>query len=76
MNRVSFMSTNIIIEGKAIRQVRIDSGKKVTTVEQKVIVKCFTNLGFDAAVGLLLQTPSRIARRAVDNDIHNQGISS
>ena len=41
-----------------------------------VIATGFADLGFDVDLGPLFQTPSEVARQAVENDVHVLGISS
>ncbi len=43
---------------------------------QKVIATAFADLGFDAIVGAMFQTPEEIARLAVEQDVHVVGASS
>ncbi len=43
---------------------------------QKVIATGFADLGFDVDVGPLFQTPSEVARQAVEADVHAIGASS
>ncbi|KAI9197349.1 methylmalonyl-CoA mutase-domain-containing protein [Polychytrium aggregatum] len=42
----------------------------------KVIASGFADLGFDVDIGPLFQTPSEVARQAVDADVHVVGVSS
>ncbi|MDA0196287.1 MAG: methylmalonyl-CoA mutase [Bacteroidetes bacterium] len=42
----------------------------------KIIATSFADLGFDVDLGPLFQTPSEVARQAIDNDVHIIGISS
>ncbi|MCB9251680.1 MAG: methylmalonyl-CoA mutase [Flavobacteriales bacterium] len=42
----------------------------------KVIATAFADMGFDVDIGPLFQTPSEVARQAVENDVHCLGISS
>ena len=42
----------------------------------KVIASSFADLGFDVDIGPLFQTPSEVAKQAVENDVHVLGISS
>lgn len=42
----------------------------------KVIATAFADLGFDVDIGPLFQTPSEVAKQAVENDVHIVGISS
>ncbi|MEO6019811.1 MAG: methylmalonyl-CoA mutase [Knoellia sp.] len=43
---------------------------------QKVISTAFADLGFDVDVGPLFQTPTEVARQAVESDVHVVGVSS
>jgi len=42
----------------------------------KVIATSFADLGFDVDIGPLFQTPSEVAKQAMENDVHILGISS
>jgi methylmalonyl-CoA mutase len=42
----------------------------------KVIATGFADLGFDVDIGPLFQTPSEVAKQAVENDVHVVGASS
>jgi methylmalonyl-CoA mutase len=42
----------------------------------KVISTAFADLGFDVDIGPLFQTPSEVARQAIENDVHVIGMSS
>jgi len=42
----------------------------------KVIATAFADMGFDVDIGPLFQTPSEVAKQAVENDVHVVGISS
>ena len=42
----------------------------------KVVATAFADLGFDVDVGPLFQTPTEVARQAIENDVHVVGISS
>lgn len=42
----------------------------------KVISTGFADIGFDVDIGPLFQTPSEVARQAIDNDVHVLGVSS
>ncbi len=42
----------------------------------KVIATAFADIGFDVDIGPLFQTPSEVARHAVENDVHIAGVSS
>jgi methylmalonyl-CoA mutase len=42
----------------------------------KVIATGFADLGFDVDIGPLFQTPSEVAKQAIENDVHVVGASS
>jgi methylmalonyl-CoA mutase len=42
----------------------------------KVIATGFADLGFDVDIGPMFQTPTEVARMAVENDVHVVGVSS
>jgi len=42
----------------------------------KVIATSFADMGFDVDIGPLFQTPSEVAKQAIENDVHILGISS
>jgi len=42
----------------------------------KIVATAYADLGFDVDLGPLFQTPTEVARMAVDNDVHLVGISS
>ena len=42
----------------------------------KVIATAFADMGFDVDIAPLFQTPSEVAKQAVENDVHVVGISS
>jgi methylmalonyl-CoA mutase len=42
----------------------------------KVIATAFADIGFDVDIGPLFQTPSEVARFALDSDVHIVGVSS
>jgi methylmalonyl-CoA mutase len=42
----------------------------------KVIATSFADIGFDVDMGPLFQTPSEVAKQAVENDVHMVGVSS
>jgi methylmalonyl-CoA mutase len=43
---------------------------------QKVIASAFADIGFDVDLGPLFQSPSEVARIAVDHDVHVVGVST
>ena len=42
----------------------------------KVIATAYADFGFEVDIGALFQTPSEVARQAMDNDVHLIGIST
>lgn len=42
----------------------------------KVVATGYADLGFDVDIGPLFQTPSEVAKQAVENDVHILGVSS
>lgn len=42
----------------------------------KVVATAYADIGFDVNIGPLFQTPSEVAKQAVENDVHILGISS
>jgi methylmalonyl-CoA mutase len=42
----------------------------------KVISTGFADIGFDVDIGPLFQTPSEVAKQAIENDVHVLGVSS
>jgi len=42
----------------------------------KVVASAFADIGFDVDISPLFQTPSEVAKQAVENDVHILGISS
>ncbi|MEX1189317.1 MAG: methylmalonyl-CoA mutase, partial [Bacteroidia bacterium] len=42
----------------------------------KVISTGFADIGFDVDIGPLFQTPSEVAKQAIENDVHILGVSS
>lgn len=42
----------------------------------KIIATAFADLGFDVDIGPLFQTPTEVARQAMENDVHVLGVSS
>jgi methylmalonyl-CoA mutase len=42
----------------------------------KVVATGYADIGFDVDLGPLFQTPSEVARQAVENDVHILGVSS
>ena len=42
----------------------------------KIVATSFADIGFDVDIGPLFQTPSEVAKQAIENDVHILGISS
>ena len=63
-------------EGRRPRILVAKMGQDGHDRGQKVIATAFADLGFDVDVGPLFQTPSEVARQAVEADVHVVGVSS
>ncbi|MBZ0113366.1 MAG: methylmalonyl-CoA mutase [Thermoanaerobaculia bacterium] len=63
-------------EGRRPRILVAKMGQDGHDRGQKVIASAFADLGFDVDIGPLFQTPSEVARQAVENDVHIVGVSS
>ena len=63
-------------EGRRPRILVAKMGQDGHDRGQKVIATAFADLGFDVDVGPLFQTPSEVARQAVEADAHIVGVSS
>ena len=63
-------------EGRRPRILVAKMGQDGHDRGQKVIATAFADLGFDVDVGPLFQTPSEVARQAVESDVHVVGVSS
>ena len=63
-------------EGRRPRLLVAKMGQDGHDRGQKVIASAFADLGFDVDIGPLFQTPSEVARQAVENDVHIVGVSS
>mmetsp|Transcript_31834 Transcript_31834/g.71648 ORF Transcript_31834/g.71648 Transcript_31834/m.71648 type:complete len:763 (-) Transcript_31834:347-2635(-) len=63
-------------EGRRPRLLVAKMGQDGHDRGAKVIASGFADLGFDVDVGPLFQTPSEVARQALDSDVHVVGISS
>jgi methylmalonyl-CoA mutase len=44
--------------------------------DAKVVATGYADLGFDVYIGPLFQTPTEVAKHAIENDVHAVGISS
>jgi methylmalonyl-CoA mutase len=42
----------------------------------KIVATSFADIGFDVDIGSLFQTPSEVAKSAIENDVHIIGVSS
>ncbi len=62
--------------GRRPRMLVVKMGQDGHDRGAKVIATAFADLGFDVDVGPLFQTPSEVARDAIDNDVHIVGVSS
>jgi methylmalonyl-CoA mutase len=63
-------------EGRQPRILVAKMGQDGHDRGQKVIATAFADLGFDVDVGPLFQTPSEVARQAVEADVHVVGVNS
>ena len=63
-------------EGRRPRILVAKMGQDGHDRGQKVIATAFADLGFDVDVGPLFQTPTEVARQAVEADVHVVGVSS
>ncbi len=64
------------VEGRRPRIMVAKMGQDGHDRGAKVISTAFADLGFDVDIGALFQTPSEVARHAVENDIHVLGVST
>jgi methylmalonyl-CoA mutase len=63
-------------EGRRPRILVAKMGQDGHDRGSKVIATAFADVGFDVDIGPLFQTPSEVARHAVENDVHVVGVSS
>ncbi|MFL0460351.1 methylmalonyl-CoA mutase [Kytococcus sedentarius] len=63
-------------EGRRPRILVAKMGQDGHDRGQKVVATAYADLGFDVDVGPLFQTPSEVARQAVEADVHVVGVSS
>ncbi|WP_329111317.1 methylmalonyl-CoA mutase [Micromonospora sp. NBC_01699] len=63
-------------EGRQPRILIAKMGQDGHDRGQKVIATAFADLGFDVDVGPLFQTPTEVARQAVEADVHIIGVNS
>ncbi|MCZ2156405.1 MAG: methylmalonyl-CoA mutase [Bryobacterales bacterium] len=64
------------LEGRRPRIMVAKMGQDGHDRGAKVISTAFADIGFDVDIGALFQTPSEVARHAVENDIHVLGVST
>ncbi|NNF19657.1 MAG: methylmalonyl-CoA mutase [Flavobacteriaceae bacterium] len=64
------------LEGRRPRILVAKMGQDGHDRGAKVIATGYADLGFDVDIGPLFQTPTEVARQAVENDVHILGISS
>ncbi|RUA15890.1 MAG: methylmalonyl-CoA mutase [Flavobacteriia bacterium] len=65
-----------IQEGRRPRIMVAKMGQDGHDRGAKVVATGYADLGFDVDIGPLFQTPSEVAKQAVENDVHVLGISS
>tara|TARA_R110000868_G_scaffold21614_12_gene89583 strand:- start:335 stop:2509 length:2175 start_codon:yes stop_codon:yes gene_type:complete len=63
-------------EGRRPRIMIAKMGQDGHDRGSKVVATAYADLGFDVDIGPLFQTPSEVAKQAVENDVHVLGISS
>ncbi|PIE51359.1 methylmalonyl-CoA mutase [Candidatus Fermentibacteria bacterium] len=77
VDRVKEMTDNFEVrEGRRPRIYIAKMGQDGHDRGAKVVATGFADMGFDVDVGPLFQTPSEVARDAVENDVHAVGMSS
>lgn len=64
------------MEGRRPRILIAKMGQDGHDRGAKVIATGFADIGFDVDIGPLFQTPSEVAKQAIENDVHIIGISS
>lgn len=64
------------VEGRRPRILVAKMGQDGHDRGEKVVATAFADMGFDVDVGALFQTPTEVARQAVENDVHILGVSS
>jgi len=64
------------LEGRRPRIMVAKMGQDGHDRGAKVISTAFADIGFDVDIGPLFQTPSEVAKQAVENDVHVLGVSS
>ncbi len=65
-----------LAEGRRPRIMIAKMGQDGHDRGAKVVATGYADLGFDVDIGPLFQTPSEVAKQAVENDVHVLGISS
>ena len=63
-------------EGRRPRMLVAKIGQDGHDRGAKVIATAFADIGFDVDIGALFQTPTEVAREAIENDVHLVGVSS
>ena len=63
-------------EGRRPRVMIAKMGQDGHDRGAKVVATGYADCGFDVDMGMLFQTPSEVARQAVENDVHAVGVSS
>lgn len=63
-------------EGRRPRMMVAKMGQDGHDRGAKVISTAFSDMGFDIDVAPLFQTPSEVAKQAIENDVHIIGVSS
>jgi methylmalonyl-CoA mutase len=63
-------------DGRRPRIMVVKMGQDGHDRGAKVVATAFADMGFDVDVAPLFQTPSEVAKQAVENDIHILGVSS
>ncbi len=63
-------------EGRRPRMLVVKLGQDGHDRGSKVIATAFADIGFDVDIGPLFQSPAEAARQAIENDVHDVGVSS
>ena len=63
-------------EGRRPRVMVAKMGQDGHDRGAKVVATGYADCGFDVDMGMLFQTPTEVARQAVENDVHAVGVSS
>ena len=64
------------IEGRRPRVMIAKMGQDGHDRGAKVVATGYADCGFDVDMGMLFQTPSEVAKDAIENDVHAIGVSS